>query len=784
MVCLVQRETVGLFTVETGVRSSGSRLRIGCLACVTALGAPAWAQSAGKADVITAPTVSVTADKPEIAAPGTVPDVAGTVYDMGPDMIERTAVGGSNPMRAVSLLPGVDSPAIDPFGMANIPGSNKGLRIRGELNMHGNTIGTVEGVPTMGVDPGPGYQFLIDNENLASVTVYQGPIAPGRLAFFTTSGVVDSLLRWPEQRPGFEVSQSFGEYGFLRSAMRADSGILGDNSVRLFASASWTDADRWRGTGKAPGGRNGEAFGLVAEPLSGLTTKLFFSYSDMRQETYRGLTYAQISDLEANRFLDFNTTSSASAAQAILYQGYNRQDFTDWMVLGELRYQVSDSTVLIVKPYYFHENGAYLDGMPNGKVRNWLIDHDAYGLTAEAAAELFGGQFTLGYWWSSLEPPGPPTAWKIYNPNADGSMSFAMWAILSKTTGRHVFNSTYASAARDFGPLRIELGARYIWESIPGITQYNAAGVGDVSYEAALAASSGAVASRSVTGYTKEAFLPYGVVSAKLAPDLTVKLSAGRNYGAPGFEVWPVFQANAAAFLAKGIVADDLWQTIRPETSIVTDLSFRWDFASSYGTGYLEPVFYYANYQNKSVSYDSGAGIAYNRNVGMTHAHGVQVSAHYAPVEAIEMFVSLAYARNRFSADLPTLGTATASTVAAVAVKDKSVPDAPEWAGALGAVLQMGDFSFSPVVHYVGSRYGDSLNTQLVPDYVVFDINATYSFAVTYGQIDLSLSVDNLFDRNYVGFINSGYYQASSASGGIYFPGAPRTVWGKISFKG
>lgn len=42
-------------------------------------------------------------------------------------------------------------------------------------------------------------------------------------------------------------------------------------------------------------------------------------------------------------------------------------------------------------------------------------------------------------------------------------------------------------------------------------------------------------------------------------------------------------------------------------------------------------------------------------------------------------------------------------------------------------------------------------------------------------------SITNIFDKAYIGFINNGYFQQSSAAGAIYYPGAPRTVGGRSS---
>ena len=63
-------------------------------------------------------------------------------------------------------LPSVDAPAIDPYGFANLPGSNKGIRVRGELSAHGYSMGQLDGMPLSGVDPGPGFAWMFNNEDL------------------------------------------------------------------------------------------------------------------------------------------------------------------------------------------------------------------------------------------------------------------------------------------------------------------------------------------------------------------------------------------------------------------------------------------------------------------------------------------------------------------------------------------------------------------------------------------------------------------------------------------
>jgi iron complex outermembrane receptor protein len=745
------------------------------------------AQEARDAPGVELPAVDVEGARADVPAlVGAVARTPATSYVVTPEGLQfLSGGGGTNPLRAIATLPSVDAPAIDAYGLANIPGGNKGVRIRGELGQHGFSNGTLEGLPVTGVNPGPGYEWLIDNENLRGVELSQGPIAPDKAAFFTNAGVINSLLRWPEPKGGAEFSQSFGASGFLRSFARLDSGLLLDATTSMFVSGSWTEADKWRGFGQAPAGKTDVSFGVETHPIDSFEAKLFFSYSDMSGSTYRALTYPQAVNLGQYRYFDFLPNSNPPPANAVNYYGYNRQSFTDWMLLSELTYRVNETNRVVVKPYYFNEKGAYFDGMANGKVRNWIIDHDWYGLTAEWQSRIAATDLKLGYWWTSLQLPGPPTAWKLYNPNSAGGLSGASWAILAEETNRHQFNSVYAMLDKSIDALRLQFGARYLRETLPGINEYNTAGIGDVSYAAALAASSGVIANRSATSWSTGAFLPYMAASYDVNAKLQLKASIGANYGAPAFDVWPVFQQNAAAFLAKGITANQLWHDIKPETSAAADVGFRLSFGgpSGLGHGYIEPILYYAKNANKAVSYDPGIGVAYSQNVAESHSYGAQAIAHWLPTETLDLFATGSFNRNIFDVNLPTLPGASNAVVAAAAVAGGQLPDVPLWLSSVGANWRLGDFSIAPVLHYVSLRFGDAARTQPIPGYAVADLNLAFERKLSWGALQASLSVTNIFDKGYIGFINNGYYQQSSATGAIYYPGAPRTIWAKLSFK-
>lgn len=159
-----------------------------------------------------------TASRADEKKPDTIigaPDTPSTEYTVDRRGMEITALGGASAIRAIANLPGVDAPAIDPYGVANLPGGNKGIRVRGELMGGGNSIGTVDGIPLSGINPGPGVTWLIDNENLSKIVLRQGPIPSDVSSYFTIGGVIDSRLRWPEKKMGGEISQSVGSFSFF-----------------------------------------------------------------------------------------------------------------------------------------------------------------------------------------------------------------------------------------------------------------------------------------------------------------------------------------------------------------------------------------------------------------------------------------------------------------------------------------------------------------------------------------------------------------------------------------
>jgi len=101
----------------------------------------------------------------------------------------------------------------------------------------------------------------------------------------------------------------------------------------------------------------------------------------------------------------------------------------------------------------------------------------------------------------------------------------------------------------------------------------------------------------------------------------------------------------------------------------------------------------------------------------------------------------------------------------------------------LGVTYTYGPFSVTPLFRWMSTRYGDIQNTQRVDGNFLTDLYMSYDIKVAkYAQdVRLSLSILNLFDKRYIGLINTSDFALSNST--TFYPGAPLTVMGGIMVK-
>lgn len=699
-------------------------------------------------------TVEVTATKEGLTQPDA--STPSTVYQVDRESMRRLDTpGGTNPYTALAEIPGVKVTTADAYGLDNMRGGQKGLRIRGEVSTHG-VAGTFEGVALGGPGPGPGYLFLFDKENIARISLAQGAVAADRPGLYNVYGALDSQLLWPRSTAQADVAYSAGSNNFQRAFVRLDSGQFSTGTA-FFLSASETSADKWRGYGEAPGARKNVEF-AIQQTTGDLRLRLLLANNEQEQHAYKALTYAQATNLGSYRKYDYGNSPTSSD-----YYGFNRQDFTNQVALAEIDYDFSPTTALSIKPYFASEKGYYLyPASTSGQVQKWLIDHTTYGLASELRTTLADTRFKLGYSWVTTAPPGPPTTQKLYN-IVNGQLVFREWALLSNVVDRYEFANTFLTAERRFGKLQVNGGLRYASQKLPSIDAYRTTGTNnsswDVSPDAAIARAvkdpARSVSSRDFSTWLPQAGLAYTVNEA-----VEVHASLGKNIGAPSFDAFN--QPLVGSFTR----SQQYWDQLKPETSTSLDLGARLRF----GSLYLDPTVYFSRSNNKAVSvYSPATTKVYSQNVGKTEGSGFQLAAGWKPVASLQLFSALSYSRSTFRENVRT------TNGAVLPVDGRQLPDVPKWMGNIGAAWQHGGWSVVPVVQYVGSRWATSNYDQKIDAYSTTDLTVAYGNKGNWGSWEVSLAALNLFDRKYIGQISTSEVNTAS-NGAIYYPGAPRTL--------
>lgn len=668
----------------------------------------------------------------------------------------------TNPYRALELMPSVNLNGTDAYGLSV---DQNFLRIRGiSAYTYSNLAMTVDGVPsTVNVGNG-GMGNLWDLENIDSVSLVRGATPANQgLGFGNLAGAMDLSILAPAEHFAAMARTAYGSEHFHKAFVRLDSGELG-SGTRMFVSASDAQADKWRGPGEQS--RHNVSAGLQQRLGSRGNLEVYAVHNRFDRHEYRPLSYAQSQDPGSFASTDYAVGKSGNAALGAQYYDYNRQAFDESNVFAKFSWQLTADTVLRLKPYWSKTEG-YRSTASGNTVMRMDIDQEQAGVIGEIQTTLAGQTLLAGWWAQRIETIPPPLSQKVYNLTSSGDLSFARWAILAEM-GKRDYRSPYLTVSGSQGALSYSVGARYLRFTLPGISSYAGTSIGDISRDAALARGPALNPALSTQTATFDALLPSLSLQWKLSPQLDARLAAGRTVGNPW--VGPLYSSymnSVSRFQAAGVSLQKLWNSLRLEKADTLDLGLAWRNERLS----LAPTLYYTRFKDKQVTaFDPAVGVAYLQNGTDAHAYGAELEAVWRASPAWNLLGSVSWNVN-------TLDNAIQSGAGAqIATRGKQVPDTPHWLAKLGVSYRQDAWQISPVLRYIGKRYGDALNTEKVAGYAIADLHASYQFGRQGGFAWLALgaSVLNLFDKRYISTINAGQDDARPGATG-YYPGAPRT---------
>ncbi|VAV92266.1 TonB-dependent receptor [hydrothermal vent metagenome] len=720
-------------------------------------------------------------------------------------MLDQTAPAASV-LSAIDNLPGIFISEGGTFGSddwsttISIRGFNVGLSEQ-QIGM------TIDGLPNGNSNYGGGSKAnrYIDSENMARAEVSQGTSDIASPSHEALGGTINFVTNNPTEESGMRAGISVGNNNAQRYFFRYDTGEIMQNT-RAYISYSHTYNDAWIGN-EGNTERDHISAKFVTE-LENWTLTGRFSWDDAAEDNYQRISIDQFiqnpdwdrltdtitgipyvdqayrpswSTLRTNYFTYLRAAYEGDGFKAEISPYFHSQNGRgDWVppylvnVNGGTTTRPSGSRSLDSGPNTlfggsFDSTYTYVDAAgtqlspfdnctarltfpyggggaannpacfpvgsnPVGSYRHTHYNKKRIGVTADASAEI-GENNTVraGLWWERADRDEGRDWHKIIDPRSSQEFdNAAYWRQYERNFITNTF-MVYAEDTLEIGDLVLNGGLR---KFIVSLTRTDTFGIEN---------------------------------QFKKDSNSKILFTAGALYNATeDLEVFAGFSQNFAAIkdsvIEKG--PSSVGANLDGETADNFDIGFR------YGNDWLQAniTAYYIKFNNRIVSIpigDSVNGIDFINqnqnvfeNVGGVESKGLEASVSADVTDHWNIYSSLTINDSVY--------TQTVSNV----VKDNKVALSPEF-------LMVGTLSYANdgmrggvSAKHVGKRWGNFDNTDRLASYTVVDMWVGYSMEMAgINNIDLSLNVNNLTDKRYLG----------GGTPGGYFIGSGRQVMATVT---
>jgi len=715
----------------------------------------------------------------------------------------------SNPYQAIEMLPGVNAFSYDGTGLFG-----GGLRVRGA---NSDQMGfTINGAPVNDSGNFAVYpQEYSDIDNLCEVFLTQGSTDTEAPHVGASGGNVGMVTCAPADAFRIRLSQSMGMLNFSKTFVRLDSGRFADGKAKVFISYSKSQADKFKGEGKAD--KDHIDLGAEFKPSDSLVLSTSLLYNKAVNNNFLTLSKANIA--ASGNTLDFVTTPPqnptpvngtaqtvpTSGATSLVsapntYYGFNLNPFKNYLWTGKAEFKVNKDVSLSAEPYFWYGFGT------GGQEQQTLVESNASTIRGGGLADInrdgdtldtvliYRGSLTqtyrpgatfktnirvdnntilAGYWVERARHFQTQPAVRIDNAGNAADIWLQNESLYLRRQDGTVYQGrdqeTISSASSLFvqdsislmqDKLNLQLGLRKS-EIKRDFSNFANEGSGQ-----------GADYNLSKT-YNK--VLPSVGVRYALDPQQQVFANVAGNMKAPGnfsFQSLLVGGTTVNGLLTGATLRDP---AVAMETSTNLDIGYRFAGTDLTFSGSV----YYINFNNRIArAYDPISSLSTDYNVGNVITRGFELESGYKLSSNWSLYGSLSYTDSKMQSDLRTgLATYEATT-------GKQMPDTPQWLSGLRLGYTSANWYGNADLKYTGKAYSTLVNDESVDGVTLFNVSLGYRFGDTafLKKPSVQLNVNNLFDQSYLR-INSGsgsnFTTRAIGTGGstpFYYVGSPRFV--------
>lgn len=663
---------------------------------------------------------------------------------------------GTSPIRAIEKLPSVNIQASDPFGDYEWS-TRVTIRSFNQSQLGFNLDGIPLGDMQYGNHNGLHVSRAISSENISTVRVSQGAGAIGTQSTNNLGGTIEYFSMDPLDHFAADASATYGSDETFRGFVRVNVGSA--DGFRGYVSYGYGSTDKYKGHGTQDQ-HIVNAKGVI--PVGEGQIDGWFSYSDRREQDYQDMSLDMLNRLgykSDNAYPDYalailladignnrgDTGAPVSnAAAGTVYPGrYTSVDDAYYDAAGlrkdtlaSLGYTtpIGEGAAFRIKGYYHHNEGMGLWATPyvpspNGvpiSIRTTEYDISRWGVFTSADFQLGFNTVTVGGWYEhndfnqarrfyGLESrTNPGRSFRDYPKNP-----FATQWEFDYTTETLQY---YVQDAIDLGQVKINLG----WKGYKVDNEADAI-VKDVFPEGKFK--------------TEDWFQPHAGIVYSLNDNLEAFAGftqATRAFPSVNGSIWGTTQAGF----------DAIKDTIKPETSNTYEIGARFNqggFSGMIGA-------YLVNFRNRLLGVASGPDIIGSpsvlQNVGSVRSVGIETAANWRVTQDVTLFASYTYTDATYRDDVVDgAGNVTP-------LDGKTVVDSPRHMARSEASYDDGNLFGRFALNYMSKRYFNYLNDRSVPGRVLADATIGYRFGEE-KRFEIQLNASNLFDKDYIGTINS-----------------------------